>query len=310
MFTALKKRLGLLKKSDVEELMESGLGDQGKKIKEDSLQDICWELEMALLESDVAEPVAEQLIAELKGNLSGKRLARGFDLEKAIEGSLRDSIKAILSTNAVDFYNAVSGVPKPVIIMFVGINGTGKTTAIAKLASMLKEKGNTVIIAAGDTFRAGAIEQLKVHGDALDIRVVSHEHGGDAAAVAFDAIEHARARHRDFVLIDTAGRMQTNSNLMDEMKKIKRVANPHFVVFVGDSLAGNDMVEQAKAFDAAVGIDMVILTKIDADAKGGSALSIAKTVGKPIVFLGTGQKYGDLMKFDAEWMAERLVSAS
>ncbi len=309
MFTALKKKLGLLKKSDVEELTE-GLGEQGKRIRDEKLEDICWDLEMALLESDVAEPVAEQIISDLKANLAGKRVARGFDLEKAIEASLKDSVKKLLETNSLDFYQAVSTVTRPVVIMFVGINGTGKTTAIAKLASMLKEKGNTVVIAAGDTFRAGAIEQLKVHGETLDIRVVSHEHGGDAAAVAFDAIEHAKARHRDFVLIDTAGRMQTNSNLMDEMKKIRRVASPNFVVFVGDSLAGNDMVEQAKSFNDAVGIDMVILTKIDADAKGGSALSIARTIGKPIVFIGTGQKYGDLMKFDPEWMAERLVSTS
>ncbi len=309
MFTALKKKLGLLKNSSVEEMTEP-IGDQGKKIRDDRLEEICWDLEMALLESDVAETVAEQIVSDLRENLKGKKLARGFDLEGAVEGSLRDSVRNLLSSHTVDFYDAVSAVERPVVIMFVGINGTGKTTAIAKLASMLKSRGNTVIIAAGDTFRAGAIEQLKVHGEALDIRVVSHEHGGDAAAVAFDAIEHAKARHRDFVLIDTAGRMQTNSNLMDEMKKIKRVADPDFIVFVGDSLAGNDMIEQARAFNDAVGIDMVILTKIDADAKGGSALSIAKTVGKPIAFLGTGQRYADLMKFDPAWMAERLVSAN
>lgn len=309
MFTALKKKLGLLRKSEDGEATEP-IGEQGKRIREEKLEEICWDLEMALLESDVAEPVAEIIIGELRENLRGKKIAKGFDLEDEIEKSLRASVKSILSANTMDFFSTVTAPEKPVVIMFVGINGTGKTTVIAKLASMLKEKGNTVVIAAGDTFRAGAIEQLKIHGDALDIRVVSHEHGGDAAAVAFDAIEHARARHRDFVLIDTAGRMQTNSNLMDEMKKIRRVADPRFVVFVGDSLAGNDMVEQAKSFDQAVGIDMVVLTKIDADAKGGSALSIAKTVGKPIVFLGTGQKYGDLVPFDPDWMAQRLISAA
>ncbi len=309
MFTALKKKLGLLRKSEDGEAT-GPIGEQGKRIREEKLEEICWDLEMALLESDVAEPVAETIIGELRENLRGKKIAKGFDLEDEIEKSLRASVKSILSANTMDFYSTVTAPEKPVVIMFVGINGTGKTTVIAKLASMLKERGNTVVIAAGDTFRAGAIEQLKIHGDALDIRVVSHEHGGDAAAVAFDAVEHARARHRDFVLIDTAGRMQTNSNLMDEMKKIRRVADPRFVVFVGDSLAGNDMVEQAKSFDQAVGIDMVVLTKIDADAKGGSALSIAKTVGKPIVFLGTGQKYGDLVPFDPDWMAQRLISAA
>lgn len=309
MFTALKKKLGLLKQSDADDITEP-IGEQGKRIKEERLEEICWDLEMALLESDVAETVAEQIVGDLRSNLKGKKIAKGFDLEQAIESSLRSSVRELMAGNAVDFYEAVSAPEKPVVIMFVGINGTGKTTVIAKLASMLKARGNTVIIAAGDTFRAGAIEQLKVHGEALDIRVVAHEHGGDAAAVAFDAIEHAKARHRDFVLIDTAGRMQTNSNLMDEMKKIRRVASPNFVVFVGDSLAGNDMIEQARSFNDAVGIDMVILTKIDADAKGGSALSIAKTIGKPIAFLGTGQKYGDLVKFDPDWMADRLVSAS
>lgn len=309
MFTALKKRLGLLKESSVEDISEP-LGEQGKRIKEKRLEEICWELEMALLESDVAETVAEQIVNDLRTDLSGKKIAKGFDLQLAVENSLRESVRKLLGVNLLDFFDAVMKEERPVVIMFVGINGTGKTTVIAKLASMLKERGQTVVLAAGDTFRAGAIEQLKVHGEALDTRVVSHEHGGDAAAVAFDAIEHAKARHRDFVLIDTAGRMQTNSNLMDEMKKIRRVANPRYVIFVGDSLAGNDMVEQAKSFNEAVGIDMVVLTKIDADAKGGSALSIAKTVGKPIVFLGTGQKYGDLMKFDPDWMAERLVSAA
>lgn len=309
MFTALRKRLNRLNEENRDDLAES-LGEKGKRIKDDRLEAICWDLEMALLESDVAEPVAEQLIGELRSTLREKRIARGFDLEDAVEGSLKNSVKRLLSENAVDFLDVVAKAEKPAVIMFVGINGTGKTTVVAKVASMLKQKGASVIIAAGDTFRAGAIEQIKIHGDSLDIRVVSHEHGGDAAAVAFDAVEHARARHRDYVLIDTAGRMQTNSNLMDEMKKIKRVANPRFVVFVGDSLAGNDMIEQAKSFNEAVGIDMVVLTKIDADAKGGSALSIAKTIGKPIVFLGTGQKYGDLMKFDPEWMAERLVASS
>ena len=309
MFTSLRKRLNRLNEENGDDLAES-LGDKGKRIKEDKLEEICWNLEMGLLESDVAEPVAEQIISDLRNSLSEKRIARGFDLEDAVESSLKNSVKRLLSEHAVDFYDLVSRAEKPVVIMFVGINGTGKTTVVAKIASMLKQNGASVIIAAGDTFRAGAIEQIKIHGDSLDIRVVSHEHGGDAAAVAFDAVEHARARHRDYVLIDTAGRMQTNSNLMDEMKKIKRVANPRFVVFVGDSLAGNDMIEQAKSFNDAVGIDMVILTKIDADAKGGSALSIAKTVGKPIVFLGTGQKYGDLMKFDPQWMAERLVASS
>ncbi|MBX8633853.1 MAG: signal recognition particle-docking protein FtsY [Candidatus Thermoplasmatota archaeon] len=308
MFSALKKRLGLLKDDSAKPVSETAIGEEGKKISDEKLDEICWELELGLLESDVAQGVASEIIAGMKKELRGKRIARGHDLAKAIEASLKENVKKILSEYSVDFDSVVAGTERPTKIMFVGINGTGKTTAVAKLANMLKKKGYTVIIAAGDTFRAGAIEQLKVHGEALDVRIVSHEHGGDAAAVAYDAIEHAGARHRDFVLIDTAGRMQTNNNLMDEMKKIKRVAEPHITIFVGDALAGNDMIEQAKKFDEAVGVDMVILTKIDADAKGGSALSVTRAIRKPIVFLGTGQKYEDLMPFRPEWMAERLVS--
>lgn len=308
MFSALKKRLGLLKERTEDEQLSGAIGEDGKKIREEKLAEICWELELGLLESDVAQPVAEEIVASMKKELSGRKIARGRDLEEAVTAALRDAVKDILKQYVVDFYSVVGGLKRPTVIMFVGINGTGKTTVVAKFASMLKKRGYTVAVAAGDTFRAGAIEQLKVHGDALDVRVVSHEHGGDAAAVAFDAIEHAKARHRDFVLIDTAGRMQTNNNLMDEMKKIRRVAEPDIVVFVGDSLAGNDMIEQAKSFNETVGIDMVVLTKIDADAKGGSALSIAKTINRPIAFLGTGQKYDDLIPFDADWMAGRLVS--
>ncbi len=308
MFSALKKRLGLLKDDSAKPVSETAIGEEGKKISDEKLDEICWELELGLLESDVAQGVASEIIAGMKKELRGKRIARGHDLAKAIEASLKENVKKILSEYSVDFDSVVAGTERPTKIMFVGINGTGKTTAVAKLANMLKKKGYTVIIAAGDTFRAGAIEQLKVHGEALDVRIISHEHGGDAAAVAYDAIEHAAARHRDFVLIDTAGRMQTNNNLMDEMKKIKRVAEPHITIFVGDALAGNDMIEQAKKFDEAVGVDMVILTKIDADAKGGSALSVTRAIRKPIVFLGTGQKYEDLMPFRPEWMAERLVS--
>ncbi len=190
--------------------------------------------------------------------------------------------------------------------MFLGVNGTGKTTVIAKIAKYLMDKGYSVVISASDTFRAGAIEQISVHSANLGIKVIKHQAGGDPAAVAYDAIEHARAKRRDFVLIDTAGRMQTNRNLMDEMKKIRRVTKPQLTIFVGDALAGNDAVEQARVFDEAVGVDAVVLNKIDADAKGGAAISIAYEINKPVIFLGTGQEYKDLMKFDVEWFIKRV----
>jgi len=192
--------------------------------------------------------------------------------------------------------------------MFLGINGTGKTTAIAKLTKRLQGQGLSVVLSASDTFRAGAIEQITIHADRLGSKVIKHQAGGDPAAVAYDALEHAKARKRDVVLVDTAGRMQTNANLMDEMKKIKRVVKPHLTVFVGDSLAGNDAIEQARTFEKEIGIDAVILTKIDADAKGGAALSIAHSIKKPIAFLCNGQGYDDIIKFDSQWMVDRLFN--
>ena len=195
---------------------------------------------------------------------------------------------------------------KPVVIMFIGVNGSGKTLSIAKVATMLKDKGISSVMAAGDTFRAGAIEQLGIHADRVGCKIVKHGPGADPAAVAYDAIEHAKAKHKDVVLLDTAGRVQTNINLMDEMAKIKRVAKPDLIIFVGDALSGNDAVEQAKRFNEIVGIDGVILTKVDTDAKGGSALSVAYTIGKPLLFIGVGQEYEDQIPFDPEWMIENI----
>jgi fused signal recognition particle receptor len=192
------------------------------------------------------------------------------------------------------------------VLMFVGVNGTGKTTVIAKIVHRLQKQHFSCVMAAADTFRAGAIEQLERHSERLGVKLIKHQAGADPAAVAYDAIEHAKARHKDVVLIDTAGRMHSNINLMDEMKKIKRVAPPHMIIFVGDALSGNDTIIQAQRFDETVGIDCAVLTKIDADAKGGAALSIAHAVGKPIAFVGVGQDYDDLVIFDPKWMVNRL----
>ena len=279
-----------------------------KKIKEESLDDLLWELEIALLEADVALPVVEEIKEGVKENLLGKKYSRGNSLEDIVELSIKDAVRNVLKLNEFDFDQWFKEQKKPVPIMFVGINGTGKTTAIAKIANRLMKEGNTVVLAAGDTFRAGAIEQLTIHADKLGCKIVKHSQDADPAAVAFDAIEHAKAKMKDAVLIDTAGRMQTNNNLIDEMKKIVRVAKPALKIFVGDSLAGNDAVEQARAFDNAIGVDAIILTKIDADSKGGAALSIAHTIGKPIAFVCNGQEYGDIVKFNADWMLDRLFS--
>jgi fused signal recognition particle receptor len=191
--------------------------------------------------------------------------------------------------------------------MFVGINGTGKTTTIAKVTKLLLDQNYSVVLASGDTYRAGAIEQLEEHGRRLGVRVIKHKYGSDAAAVGFDAVQHAQAQGIDVVLIDTAGRMQTNRNLMDELRKVKRVVQPSLTIMILDSLIGNDATEQALTFNEAVGFDAAVLTKVDADAKGGSSLSVSYLTGKPVLFVGVGQEYDDLEYFDAAWFAEKLL---
>ncbi len=305
MFKLLKEKIRNLRKKANEELSEEFTSGIGKKLKEEKIDEFLWDLEIALMEADVAVDVIEKLKADIKKELVGKKVKMGTDIGGVIEQTLKRSLKKILNKK-FDFDSFISECPQPCVIMFLGVNGTGKTTVIAKLAKYLMEHGHTVVIAASDTFRAGAIEQISIHGENLGVKVIKHQAGGDPAAVAYDAIEHAKAKHRDVVLIDTAGRMQTNRNLMDEMKKIKRVAKPNLTIFVGDSLAGNDAIEQARAFDNEVGVDAIILTKIDADAKGGAAISIAYEINKPVIFLGTGQNYEDLMKFDVDWFINRI----
>lgn len=282
------------------------VGDSGKRIKEDPLDEILDELEIILLEADVAYPVVEEIKAGVRENLVGRKYDRSYSLEEVVEMAVRDAVRDVLKINEFDFDGWLAGQEMPTVIMFVGINGTGKTTAIAKIANRIMNNGQTVVLAACDTFRAGAIEQLTIHSERLGCKIVKQDHDADPSAVAYDAIEHARSKRKDVVLIDTAGRMQTNSNLIEEMKKIVRIAKPDLKVFVGDSLAGNDAIEQARVFDKAIGIDAIILTKIDTDAKGGAALSIAHTINKPIAFVCNGQEYGDIVKFDTEWMIQRL----
>jgi len=282
--------------------------DSGKKVKSDKLEEILYDLEIALLESDVAFPVAKEIVDRLADDLKGKRISKEVALEQGVEEALRDAITQAMTVPPIDSFEVLKKGARPFVVMFVGVNGTGKTTTIAKLAYHIQKRGYTCVVAAADTFRAGAIEQLEKHAEAVGFKLIKHNAGADPAAVAFDAVEHARARGRDVVLIDTAGRMQTNQNLMDQMKKIKRVANPNLVLYIGDALAGNDAIEQAKEFDAAVGIDGIVLTKLDADAKGGGALSIAKTIGKPIVFVSVGQTYEDIRRFEVKWMVDRLLA--
>lgn len=277
------------------------------RIPADKLDDLLWELELVLLESDVALPVVEAIKNNVREQLSEARVSRR-GVHDLVQRVLKTAVRNVLN-EPFDFDGTIQRADKPLVIMFVGVNGTGKTTAIAKVTHKLKNDGVSVVMAAGDTFRAGAVQQLQQHADRLGVKMIKHEgKNADPAAVAFDAIEHAKSRHKDVVLLDTAGRMGTNVNLMDEMEKIKRVAQPDLIFFVGDSLAGNDAVAQADKFNEVVGIDGVILTKVDADAKGGAALSVAYAIGKPLVFIGVGQEYEDLVAFDREWMVERLFA--
>jgi fused signal recognition particle receptor len=291
----------------------------GWKLSDSRLDGLLWDLEVALLESDVALPAIEAIKKRVKKDLLDRRVKIGTDLSGVVEDALKDAITSVLtepvpskgrkSPSRFDppFFNVfVEKKPKPVVLMFVGINGTGKTTSIAKICFMLQKQGYTCVIGAGDTFRAGAIEQLEKHADKLGVKLIKHQAGSDPASVAFDAIEHAKARRKDVVLIDTAGRMQTDLGLMEEMSKIERVAKPDLVIYVGDALAGNDAVNEAMAFNRAVGIDAVILTKVDADVKGGAALSIRYATGAPVIFVGTGQEYKDLEPFGANWMVDRI----
>jgi fused signal recognition particle receptor len=274
-------------------------------ISEERLDDLLWELEVGLLESDVAYNVIESIKKDIKEEIRHASFERG-KIDEMVEGVLKNAISHVLKSSEIDFMEFIKKSKKPIVIMFVGVNGSGKTLAIAKIATLLKKNSISSIMAAGDTFRAGAIEQLSIHAEKVGVKIIKHGSGADPAAVAYDAIDHAKAKHKDVVLLDTAGRVQTNINLMDEMAKIKRVAKPDLIIFVGDALAGNDAVEQAKRFNEVVGIDGVILTKVDTDAKGGSALSVAYTIGKPLLFIGVGQGYEDHIPFEPDWMMNNI----
>jgi len=280
-----------------------------KTISEKDIDDVLWDFQLSLLENDVSMKVSEKIGIELKERIVGEQLSLSENKKKYIRKNLSEAISEILQSEPMDLFSIIdekkaSG--EPLVLIFIGFNGTGKTTTIAKLSNLLKNKGYSCVISASDTFRAGSIEQLEKHADNVGIKVIKHDYGADPAAVAFDAIKHAKARKLDVVLIDTAGRAETNKNLMDEMRKVMRVTNPDLKIFVGDALGGNAVVEQAEKFHE-IGIDCSIITKVDADARGGSALSIAYVTKRPILFIGVGQSYEDLIPFDPEWMVDRLL---
>jgi fused signal recognition particle receptor len=284
------------------------------ELKAEDLRSVLWDFKLALIENDVAMIVADHICEEIEKRLTGLKVGRFEDRKKIVQEALRNAlIKTLEPPEKADLETVVDekrGLKEPCVIVFVGINGTGKTTTIAKIAQMLLKKGYSVVLAGSDTFRAGSIEQLEIHAKRLGVHLIKHQYGADAAAVAFDAVQYAKARGVNAVLIDTAGRMQTNKNLLMEMQKIIRVAKPDLVFFVGDALAGNDAVSQAEEFNKSVRIDGSILAKIDADAKGGAAVSITYVTKKPILYVGTGQSYNDLEIFSPQAIVNRILAAS
>jgi fused signal recognition particle receptor len=274
------------------------------KLGDEEIDKIAWNLQMNLMQNDVAMRVAEKICGELKERLKDKEF-------KNPKTEVRQIFKEILigileAEGGINFLDYVKESKTPVKIVFFGVNGCGKTTTIAKIAHLLLENGLSVVVAAGDTFRAGAQEQLQKHANRLGIKMVHHQKGGDPAAVVFDAVRHAEANGIDVILADTSGRMHSDVDLMGEMEKIIRVNKPDLKVFVGDALTGNDAVEQSERFNNQIGIDASILAKCDA-AKGGAALSVTYVTKKPIVFLGVGQQYQDLKPFNAREFIEELV---
>jgi len=282
-----------------------------KTISEKDVEEFCNKILTELIEADVAYDVAERIVETIKNNLAGQKIHRGSNVEEYMDGILYKSLYNILSSGVTrNFLEAVKdivtrdGVAK---IMFMGINGVGKTTTIAKVAYTLKQSGLKSVIVGADTFRAGAQEQLKKHCEKLGLPFIGGKYGADPAAVAFDGVVYAQKNRYHVVLIDTAGRMHIDVDLMNELRKIVNVIKPHMKILIVDALTGNDAIEQARKFDEAVGVDAAILTKVDADASGGAALSVIMGIGKPILYLGVGQGYDDLLGYDPDAILKMLL---
>lgn len=275
------------------------------EIKESDINDLLWELELSLIESDVEQDASKEIVEQIKKRIVGQKV-RSNNIDEILKENIKEIITEMMDIEKINLLKKIDE-KKPFVIMFLGPNGAGKTTSIAKLTHLLKENNKTVVWAAADTFRAGAIDQLKIHAEKLDTRVISHQHGADPAAVSFDAIKSAESGNIDVVIIDTAGRQETNKNLMEELKKIERIAKPDLKVYVGEAYTGQSLVDMASEFNEAIGIDAFILTKIDTDAKGGTSISLTYKLKKPILYVGTGQEYKHFEEFDSKFILERII---
>jgi fused signal recognition particle receptor len=282
------------------------------ELKGKDLERVLEEFQLELIESDVAVTVADFVCSELREKLKDIQFARFSDPKAKVKEALGEVLLSVLNkAGHLDVFELVEkkkAAGEPLIVVFVGINGTGKTTSIAKLAHVLQKRGRTVILASSDTYRSGAIEQLEEHSRRIGVKMIKHQYGADPAAVAFDAVNYAKAHGINAVLIDTAGRMGTNTNLLEEMKKIVRVTRPDLTILVVDALTGNDAIEQGKVFSHAVKIDGIILAKLDADLKGGGAVSLSYVMGAPVTLVGTGQGYDDLEPFYPESIVKNMIS--
>ncbi len=278
------------------------------KLSEKEISEFLQEFELSLLEADVSIVSAENICKDLKEKLVAASFSKENPLED-IKEHIRESLKTQLEIDC-DINNYIEKTKKenlPFVIMFIGPNGAGKTTTISKFAYHYKQKGKSVVLASGDTFRAGSIDQLEKHAEAIGVKIVKQNYGSDPAAVAFDAVTSAKAGKIDYVFIDTAGRQENNINLMQELKKIKKVVNPNLTIYIGEAQAGQAIVDQVSGFEKEIGVDGVILTKLDTDPKGGVAISILNELKKPIFYVGTGQTYNDLEKFSPQFIIDRIV---
>ncbi len=292
MFSSLKKAFSKFKEKTTQ---------VAKKFEEKKLSSIFEELEEELIVNNISYEIVEKIKNDLKRKLKGKEISK-----EKIKSALKEILNDVLSVEEIEILK-LPEVKKPAIILFVGVNGVGKTTSIAKLAKKFQENGNSVVLAASDTFRAAAIEQLEEHAKKLGIKLIKQDYGADPTAVAFDAKKHAESKGIDVVLIDTAGRQHASEDLMNELRKLNMVVRPDLKILVVDSLTGNDASEQAKYFNQKIGIDGIIVSKADADEKGGAIISAAYETKKPILFLGTGQNYSDLKSFEKSEIISKIL---